>query len=236
MTANPWLIALHLVALFLWVGHLLVTPRLLAHSAGLQEDHQERTWLWLRRSWNTTSPAGLLVFITGLLMLHGVGMPGSDPATSLGTYLSPRQTNGHPTWSGEPSYWYITFHVKLVSAILLALFDFWLGAQIRRLGRKQPPKSTWPLTTLLALTSALLANTSVWLILASNGMGPSARYAGYVAGAVGMAIGILMGRKLGRGDSRAKYMAVHGLIAALMVLIVVMIIARPVAYGGHTLP
>ncbi|MCA8913998.1 MAG: hypothetical protein KDB90_01200 [Planctomycetes bacterium] len=235
MTANPWLITIHLIALFIWLAHLMVTPRVMAYMADQPDAARESLARWLKRSWNLSSPAGLVVLAVGLMMLHGVGMPGADPATTLGTYLSPRQVNGLPTWDGDPSYWYITFHVKLVSALLLIFCDFWLGAQIYRIARNEPARGSWGLPTLLGIGFALVANLLVWLALASLGVGPASRFIGYAGAIGGLVGGIMAGRKLGRGDTRAKYNAFHGLVAALMVLIVILIIARPLAYGGHTL-
>ncbi|MCA8911957.1 MAG: hypothetical protein KDB82_09645 [Planctomycetes bacterium] len=235
MTANPWITTLHLLALFVWLSHMLMTPRVLAYAVDLPDEQRQRLLLWLKRSWNVLSPFGLLVLAAGLLMLFGVGQNGSDPLITLGTYLSPRQVNGHPTWDGDPSYWYITFHVKLVSALILIFSDFWLGAQIYRLCRGEEPKRGWPLATLMALGYALLANMLVWLLLSWAGAGQAARFAGYGAAVLCLAGGIMGGRKLGRRDTRGKYMAFHGLVAALMILIVILIIARPLAYGGHTL-
>ncbi|MCB9894011.1 MAG: hypothetical protein H6839_06175 [Planctomycetes bacterium] len=235
MTANPWLITIHLIALFVWLAHLMVTPRVMAYAVAQPEEARRPLAVWLKRSWNLSSPAGLVVLVVGLMMLHGVGKPGADAMVTLGTYLSPRQVDGLPTWDGDPSYWYITFHVKLVAALILIFCDFWLGAQIYRMARNEPPKGSWALPTLMGLGFSLVANLLAWLVLAWLGFGPSARFIGYVGALGGLVGGILAGRKLGRADTSAKYNAFHGLVAALMVLIVILIIARPLAYGGHTL-
>jgi uncharacterized membrane protein len=224
MTANPWLIAVHIIALFIWVGHLLLTPRVLAYAVSRPETEREPLYRWLRRSWNVLSPAGLIVVATGLLMLFGVGWPAEG---ALGTYLKPRV-------EGDPSYWYITFHVKLVSAVLLVFWDFWMGAQIFRLTRGEAPKRWWPLAVLVALTGALLVHLTVWLSLSALGVGYSARYVGYVGIFLVIGAGVFGARKLGRADDRAKYLALHGFTAGLVVLIVILIIARPLSYGGPT--
>ncbi|MBZ0136706.1 MAG: hypothetical protein K8I27_10065 [Planctomycetes bacterium] len=224
MTANPWLITLHLITLFIWVGHLLLTPRVIAYAVSRPESEREPLYTWLRRSWNLLSPAGLVVLATGLLMLFGVGWPGDR---GILDYLAPRD-------NGAPTYWYITFHVKLVSATLLMLWDFWMGAQIFRLSRGAAPRRAWALATLMALSGALLAYVAAWLSLSALGLGMTSRYVGYGLVLLAVTGGIVAGRKLGRTDSRAKYMALHGVAAALVVLIVILIIARPLAFGGDT--
>ena len=225
MTANPWLITLHLIALFIWVGHLLLTPRVIAYAVSRPDAERESLYRWLRRSWNVLSPAGLVVVATGLLMLFGVGFPGDQGI--LG-YLAPRDGDA-------PTYWYITFHVKLVSATLLVFWDFWMGAQINRLVRGAKPSGVWPLATLMALTGALLVHVAIWLTFSGLGVGYGARFVGYGGALVMITAGIIGARKLGRTDSRGKYMILHGYTAGLVVLIVILIVARPLAYGGSTL-
>lgn len=229
MSANPWIITIHLIALFIWLGHLLATSRALAFAAQQPEESRNKLVLWLRRSWNISSPFGLVVFVTGTMMLLGTGMPGAGHGETLKNYLAPRVADG------GPSFWYITFHVKLVSALLLGFCDFWLGAQIFRLARGAEPKRVWPLATLLGIGGALIAHVLVWLSLSGLGVGPAGRYVGYGAAITAIASGIIIGRKLGRSDSKARYMAMHGLVAGLIVLIVILIIARPLSYGGSTL-
>lgn len=224
MTAHPWLITFHIIALFIWVGHLLLTPRVIAYAVTRPEEEKQSLYRWLRRSWNVLSPAGLIVVGTGLLMLFGVGLPGER---SILDYLAPRN-------NGNPTYWYITFHVKLVSATLLVFWDFWMGAQIARLARKDEPRAVWPLATLMALTGALLVHVTIWLSLSALGVGFAARYVGYAGIFLMIGAGVVGARKLGRSDSRGKYMALHGFTAGLVVLIVILIIARPLAFGGAT--
>ena len=235
MSANPWLIALHLIALFVWLGHMIMTPRVLAYAVAQPEEHQLNLLRWLRRSWNVMSPAGLVVLVIGLMMLHGVGMPGNDVGHTLGTYMSPRQTGGQPSWEGEPSYWYVTFHIKLVAALLLIFSDLWLGAQISRMLRQKPPKRTWAFATLMGLSSALLVMVPSWLILSEFGLGRTSRFIGMGLALLALVGSVFATRKLGRTDSRAKYMMFHGVVAGLMIIIVFMIIVRPLAYAGNTL-
>ena len=65
MTANPWITTLHLLALFVWLSHMLMTPRVLAYAVDLPDEQRQRLLLWLKRSWNVLSPFGLLVLAAG---------------------------------------------------------------------------------------------------------------------------------------------------------------------------
>jgi uncharacterized membrane protein len=225
MTANPWILAFHLIALFFWLGQMLLLSRMLAfHVESLAEPPACHKRLW----WAGLGD-GIVVLITGLMMLHGVGYPGFDsPGAALGNYLKPKSPEGAAT------FWYVTFHVKLVSFTLLACAFAWLGAQIFRLARKQPPARVWPLATLLAFCFALPAHVLVWLSLSELGVS-FARFAGYGAALLGAIGGVASGRKFGRTDSRQKFMIVHGAIALLMIQIVILMIAKPLSYAGKTL-
>jgi uncharacterized membrane protein len=226
MTANPWILAFHLIALFFWLGQLLVLSRLLAFHAELPETEPPR---WHRRLWWAGLGDGTVVLITGLLMLHGVGYPGFDsPGAALGNYLKPKSPDGGAT------FWYVTFHVKLVSFALLSCAFAWLGAQVFRLARRQAPKRVWPLAVLLAFAFALPSHVLVWLSLSELGV-DAARFIGYAAALIGASAGVAAGVRLGRTDSRQKFMAVHGAIAVLVIQIVILMIARPLAFAGSTL-
>jgi uncharacterized membrane protein len=222
MTANPWILALHLIALFFWLGQMLVLSRVLANEYTEPPS-------WHKRMWLSGLGDGLAVLITGLMLLSGVGYAGFESAgAAIGNYLKPN------TAEREPTFWYVTFHVKLVSFTLLACAFAWLGAQIFRMARKQPPARVWPLATLLAFAFALPAHVLVWLSLSGLGVG-GARSIGYGAAITGAAAGIMLARKFGRTDNRQKYMIVHGVIAVLMIQIVIMMIAKPLSYAGTTL-
>lgn len=231
MAANLWILTFHLLGLFLWLGQLLVMTRLLGFHVQQPPELQQRLSPLMKRMWlAVAAPGALLVLVTGLLMLHGVGSASfSNPGEALRNYLKPRTPDGAPT------FWYITFHIKLVSFTLLALTEIWVGAQIFRLARCDQPTRAWPLAALLGLMAALFGNTVVWLALAGAGVGPASRFIGYGAALLCFAGGFVGGRKLGLGDSRAKYSMVHGLVAALLLLILVLVIARPLAYAGPTL-
>jgi uncharacterized membrane protein len=229
MTANPWILSLHLIALFLWLGYLLVLPRLLAHAASLPDDARSALAARLRRGWNTASPVGLVVLVTGLMMLHGVG---SASFASVGDAL---RHYFKPTLNGEPTFWYVTFHVKLVSFTLLSGIDFWLGMQAGRMAKGVVAKRAWPLALLLAPSCALLLHVTVWLSLSALGLGPAARFIGYAFAVLGVGLGVLAARKLGTSDAPAKYHLAHGVVAALLVLIVILIVAKPLSFAGPTL-
>jgi uncharacterized membrane protein len=225
MTANPWILAFHLIALFFWLGQLLVLSRLLAFHVESGAEPPP----WHKRLWWAGLGDGVVVLITGLMMLHGVGYAGFEsPGAALGNYLKPKSPDGAAT------FWYVTFHVKLVSFAMLACAFAWLGAQVFRLARKQAPARVWPLATLLAFAFALPAHVLVWLALSELGVGP-ARFIGYGAALLGASAGVAAGIKLGRTDTRRKFMAVHGAIAVLMIQIVILMIARPLSYAGSTL-
>ena len=224
MTANPWILAFHLIALFFWLGSLLVLSRVLAFHV---ESGAEPP-AWHKRLWWAGLGDGLAVLVTGLMMLHGVGYAGFEsPGAALGNYLKPKV-------DGAASFWYVTFHVKLVSFALLACAFAWLGAQVFRLARKQPPARVWPMATLLAFAFALPSHVLVWLSLSELGVG-AARFIGYTAAVLGAAAGVAAAVKLGRTDTRQKFIVVHGAIAVLMIQIVILMIAKPLSYAGSTL-
>jgi uncharacterized membrane protein len=225
MTANGWILALHLLGLFFWIGTLLALSRLLAfHVEQPHELHSRLTPLERRLYFLSAVPGGLLAITAGLLMLHGVGSINfSSPGQALGYYFKPRIE------SGEPSFWYVTFHVKLVAFTILALCDAWLYRQIGRLSRgTQGPG--WPLGALLALTGILVGLIVVWLPLAAMGVS-TARYISYGAALTLAAAGFVVGRRLGSQPGRARFAALHGAIASLVLLIIVLVLAKPLSFG-----
>jgi uncharacterized membrane protein len=219
MVANGWILSLHLLSLIFWIGNLLVLSRLLAFHAGQPPEVQDRLLPLARRIWRVASPVGAMVLVTGLLMIHGVGTPRSV-GESLRWYFVPRVEGG------EPSFWYVTFHVKMVAFIVLMFTDFWLGRQVYRLARSRPSAPWWPLGVLLALTGILFTVAGTWIALSSAGISFGLQV-GWGAGVVAAALGLLAGRRLGGGASRQRFMAAHGIIAALVLLIVVLVLARP---------
>ena len=87
MTANPWILAFHLIALIFWLGQMLILGRLLAFHVESQTELPR----WHKRLWWAGLGDGLAVLVTGLLMLHGVGYAGFDsPGAALGNYLKPK--------------------------------------------------------------------------------------------------------------------------------------------------
>lgn len=221
MAAHPWILALHLIGLFLWVGTLLVLSRLLVFHAR-QPEHNQALLAFMRRLYfGACVPGGALAIIAGLLMLHGVGSQLGGPGAALKHYFSPRLE------SGAPSFWYVTFHVKMVSVFLLWLCDIFLYRQLVHLGRdtKSP---AWPLATLMGVIATISMLLLVWLPLGALDV-PMPRQIGYAVGLPAGAAAFVAGWKLPPG--RARFAALHGCIAALMVLILVIIVARPFAGG-----
>lgn len=222
MAANLWILALHLIGLFFWVGTLLVLSRLLAFHAG-QPEHSQALLSFMRRLYlRATMPGGALVLVTGLLMLHGVGSQLGGPGAALKHYLSPRLEDG------APSFWYVTFHVKLVCVFLLFLCDLYLYRQLGHLARSTQPKSGWPLAALMGVVATIAGLLAVWLPLGALDL-PMPRRIGYAVGLPAGAIALGLGLKLPPG--RARFAALHGCIAVLMVLILVLIVAKPFAGG-----
>lgn len=230
MTANPWLLSFHLIALFVWLGQLLYLSRFMGYHVEEAPEVQQRLSRMQKRMYLFIDlPGMILVLVTGMLMLHGVAYVGfADPGEALRFYFAPR------TEGGEPSAWYITFHVKMVSFVLLALTDVYVGTQIFRMARGAPAGHGWTLGVVMALICALIGHVSVWLTLSALDVG-IARQVGYAFAVAGLVGGFLGGRKLALKDTRAKYSALHGLIAALLMLIVILVVAKPLQFGGTTL-
>jgi uncharacterized membrane protein len=226
MSANPWILALHLLSLFFWVGHLLVLTRMLGFHMQQPPEVQQRLSPLERRLYMfATVPSGVLVLITGLLMLHGVGSPQQfTPGEALSNYLSPR------TPDAEPSFWYVTFHVKLVTFVMLVVCDIWLGRQIQRLAKGRLDAAGWPLGIALGLPCAMVTLLPTWLLLSMLGIGPS-RQIGFALAAVAGVAGFLGGRKLAALPGRARFSAMHGAVAALVLIVIMLIIAKPLSYG-----
>jgi uncharacterized membrane protein len=225
MTANGWILRLHLIALFFWIGNLLVLSRLMAFYTEQPEEMQQRLLPLAQRIWRVAvSPSGALVLITGLMMLHGVGTPRSV-GDSLSWYFKPRLPDG------EPSLWYVTFHVKLVAFAVIMFSDFWIGRQIYRVANGRMPAPGWPLGALLALGGILVGLVGTWVSLSALGI-PYGRQVGYGVGFLLAAGGFIGGRKLGASGTKARYWALHGLVAVLVLLIVTLVIAKPLQNGA----
>ncbi len=225
MTANGWLLALHLTGLFFWIGTLLSLTRLLGFSAGQDADLQGRTLPLAQRLYRfSVIPGGLLAIITGLLMLHGVGTT-RGPGDSLSWYFKPRFEDG------EPSFWYVTFHVKLVAFVVIALCDAWIARQMYRLGKGLGNGPGWALGALLALGGILVGLVGTWLALSAMGVGIG-RQVGYGVGVLLAIGGFVMGRKLAAAPGRGRFSAVHGVISGLLLLIIVLVLAKPLVGGA----
>ncbi|MCC7509777.1 MAG: CopD family protein [Planctomycetes bacterium] len=222
-SANPWLLAVHLISLIVWIGGLLALSRLLSFHVKQDAALQAQLSPFERRLYRLAiMPAGALAIITGLMMLHGLGSVNfASVGDALAFHFKPRLPNG------DPSPWYVTFHVKLVSATVLFLGDVWLGRQVSHLAAGRATAG-WPLGAVLALAGILIGLVTTWLLFASMGLG-FGRNVGYGVGLALAGVGFWFGRKL-RGA--ARFDAMHAAIGALALLIVVLMIAKPLAFGA----
>jgi uncharacterized membrane protein len=217
--ANSWLVALHFVAVVFWLGALLVLTRMLAFHAGQEgEAAAGLARLEKRLYFGMSLPMGILAVLTGLLMLHGVAGQFDGVGAAFSYYLKPK--------IGEsPSYWYVTFHVKLVAVVLLILHDAWLGRQVSRMAEGSRG-ARWSLGVITGLTFAACGLVLVWLSLTALGVGPAGHIARGAAVALG-AGGLWLGWRLAWRPGKARFVLAHAGVAALAVLIIVAIKARP---------
>ena len=173
-------------------------------------------------------PGAILVFVTGLLMLHGFNARGGgSPGDYLRGYLAPRM-------DGEPSYWYVTFHIKIVTAVLLVGWHVFIGREIKRIVMRTLPGSGIFFAVMSALTLFVAGLMGIWLTLQLGGTDPTrARYIGYGVGLALAAGGAFAGKRIGAVPGRARFSALHGMIAMLVIINVILVVARPLANGGQ---
>lgn len=225
MDPNRWILALHVIGLLSWVGSLLVLSRLLVFHIKQSPETQAALGVFERRLYFMGCvPGGVLVISTGLLMLHGVGQEAlKTPGVALKWYFN-------PTLNGFPSFWYVTFHVKMVAVAMLLACDFYMYGQLRRMTGGRPAKTGWGLALIVGLATTLAATLAVWLPLGALDV-PIPRVIGYGIGIpAGAATGAAVFRA-GRKSGKAALGALHGTIALLVLLIVIVIVARPLANG-----
>ncbi len=222
-SANPWLLAVHLISLIVWIGSLLALSRLLAFHVKQDEALQARLSTFEKRLYRLAiMPAGALAIITGLMMLHGLGSVNfASVSDALAFHFKPRLP------SGDPSPWYVTFHVKLVSVAVLFLGDIWLGRQVSHLAAGRQTAG-WPLGVLLALAGILIGLVTTWLLFSSLGL-IFGRQVGFGVGFALGGAGFLIGRKL---QGAARFDATHAALGAMALLIVVLMVAKPLAFGA----
>lgn len=227
---HRWLLAFHLISLFIWIGGLLNLSRFLGYHVGESESTQVRlSRIEKRMYFFVTLPGGILSMITGLMLLHGVGSASdASPREFLSWYLSPW------TDAGTRSFWYVTFHVKLTLVGVLWLLDIYLGRQILLLSRGESPRSGVPFGALMAIVLFMAGFLVTWFVgiggeAPTEPLGKAARHLGYaVGGGLGLA-GLIGGTILGGKPGRARFSALHGLIAVIVMLIVILVLAKPVA-------
>ncbi|MBK9976022.1 MAG: CopD family protein [Planctomycetes bacterium] len=223
MAANTWILTLHLIGLFTWVGALLLLSRMLIFAAKQPADAATPLVGLMRRLYmGSCLPGGVLAIVAGLLMLHGVGSQLGGPGAALKFYFVPKLENG------TPSFWYVTFHVKMVSAVLLFLCDMYLLRHLGHLARGSQPKSNWPLATLMGLIASLALLLIVWLPLGALHVS-SPRLIGYAVGLPAGIAAFVAGMKI--KSARLRYVTLHICIATLMVQALVLIIAKPLSGG-----
>lgn len=223
MAANPWILTLHLIGLFTWVGALLLLSRMLILAVKQSVEPSGPLIGLMRRLYmGSCVPGGVLAIVAGLLMLHGLGSQLGGPGAALRYYFVPKLDNG------TPSFWYVTFHVKMVSAVLLFLCDMYLLRQLGHLSRGTRPKSNWPLATLMGLVATLALLLVVWLPLGALHV-PAPRLIGYGVGLPAGVAAFVTGLKL--KSDRLRFVALHVCIATLVVQALVLIVAKPLSGG-----
>jgi uncharacterized membrane protein len=222
MGANPWLVAIHVGSLIVWLGTLLVISRMAVHALRSDDAPRQTLTLHAKRLYHRTStPAGALAIITGLLMIHGV-FTQMGPGDALGYYFKPLDAERNPT------SWYATFHVKMVSVVMLLSADIYLGRQVGQMARGHEARTGIGLCVIAFFIGMMCVLLPVWLIAGELGLSGS-RTIGF---GVGIPAGLGMGYLAWRlGKSGKGFVLLHGLIAAIAALIVVVILARPLAGG-----
>ncbi len=224
--ANPWILTLHLIALLIWLGHMLVLSRLAGHQA---VEGNPSVLAFLRRSWLRGSmPALFAVLVTGLLMLHGVGSASlATPGDALYHYFKPKLPDG------SVKFWYVTFHVKLVSFTLLLLGDVWLGMRIRGMVKGNAPGKGIAFAVWMAVCWAVLGMVVPTLLLSWLHV-PSFRLIGYGFMAVAAAAAFFGARKAVASGGRAPFVAMDATTGALVALVISLVVAKPLAMGWPT--
>ncbi len=228
MTANGWILAFHLIALFLWVGQLMFLSRFLGYHVQEPPEVQRRLSNLEKRMYvYICVPGGFLAIVTGMLMLHGAAtLNFASPGDTLSYYLNPR------TSSGAPTFWYVTFHLKLSCVVLLILCDVYLGKQIFRLESGTAPTSAKPFAILAGFVGMVGGIGLVWSILAAAEVA-NARYIAYGGGFLLSVVGVTLGLKLGKQQTRAKFSMLHFMISLLVMLIVFLVLAKPIVFAGQ---
>lgn len=221
MGANRWLLTVHVASLIVWLGGLLVVSRIVVHALR-QEDvaRASLTALCRKLYFRMCVPAGAVAILTGLCMLHGL-FTGMKPGDALGSYFKPRVDDA-------PTFWYVTFHVKMVSVAMLFAADLYLGRQVSRMARGIEPATGIGLGVLAGFITTMCVLLPVWLV-AGNLELPKPRTIGFavaVPSGIAAAIAAIRLGKAGKGLPM-----LHGLIAAIMLVILVVILARPLAGG-----
>lgn len=220
--ANTWLVAIHVGSVIVWLGTLLVISRMAVHALRSDDAPRQTLTLHAKRLYHRTStPAGALAVITGLMMIHGV-FTAMGAGDALGYYFKPLDAARNPT------FWYATFHVKMVSVVMLLSADIYLGRQIGQMARGHEVRTGFGLSVIAFFIGMMCVLLPVWLI--AGGLGVSgARMIGFGTGIpAGLGMAYLAWRM---GKSGKGFVLLHALIAAIAALIVVVILAKPLVNG-----
>lgn len=220
--ANPWLVAVHVASLIVWLGTLLVVARMVVHALRSDDAPRQTLTAHAKRLYQrTVMPAGGLAIITGLLMLHGV-FTNMGPGEALAYYFRPL------TEAREPTFWYATFHVKMVSVVMLLSADIYLGRQVGRMVQGHETKTGPGLAVIAFFISTMCVLLPAWLLAGKLGL-PGPRTIGF---GVGIPAGLAMAFvALRLGKSGKGFVLLHALIAAIAVVLIAVILGRPLAGG-----
>jgi uncharacterized membrane protein len=205
-----------------WLGTLLVIARMVTHALRADDAPRQTLLAHARRLYHRTStPAGVVAIIAGLLMLHGV-FSGMRPGDALSFYFKPRDG------LGQPSGWYVTFHVKMVSVVMLLSADIYLGRQVGLLVKGQEARTGPGLAVIAFFISTMCVLLPVWLLAGKLGL-PGPRTIGFGTGiTTGLAMAFVA---LRLGKSGKGFVLLHALIAAIAVVLIAVILGRPLAGG-----
>ena len=168
MTLHHWFITLHLVAIVAYGGALL-TLLVLWLVAREQQGDGRRALLGALRATRTRimQPALGVLLGAGLAMLFGLDRGVAELSFAVDNYLYSR------TPDGAHSYWFITFHVKLVLAVFIVVLDVLIG---RSLKRAQTASDVEPIRgrdiVILVLVSSLFVLLCIVLMKAGVLTGP----------------------------------------------------------------
>lgn len=123
MHMRDWFLAFHLIGVAVYAGSMLTISLALVLAARRPADDQRRVLPLLRKLYGALAhPAMGLLLVFGLLLFFRVGTDGSAL-----DYLRPYH-DGHVV----RTYWYSTFHAKLVLFAVLLISDILMFRKLAR--------------------------------------------------------------------------------------------------------